>query len=104
MTGQFLQALGDQRGGLGDITATRRDPRAQEGARLLDAGGDRVRQRVAVRGAGGVNGAAPLAALGRLEVQRPGDPDDLAIHGDDAGIGGDLADGQANSLPCRSPA
>jgi hypothetical protein len=28
MTGQFLQALGDQRGGLGDITAAFRDPRA----------------------------------------------------------------------------
>jgi hypothetical protein len=31
MTGQFLQALGDQLGGLGDITAAFRDPRAQEG-------------------------------------------------------------------------
>ncbi len=31
MTGQFLQALGDQRGGLRDVTAALRDPRAQEG-------------------------------------------------------------------------
>lgn len=31
MTGQFLQALGDQRGGLCDITAALRDPRMQEG-------------------------------------------------------------------------
>src|SRR6516162_10513015 len=31
MTGQFLQALGDQRGGLGDVTAALRDSRAQEG-------------------------------------------------------------------------
>ena len=31
MTGQFLQAPGDQRGGLGDVTAAFRDPRAQEG-------------------------------------------------------------------------
>ena len=28
ITGQFLEALGDQRGGLGDITAALRDPRA----------------------------------------------------------------------------
>ena len=31
MPGQFLQAFGDQRGGLGDGTAALRDPRAQEG-------------------------------------------------------------------------
>ena len=31
MTGQFLQALGDQRGGLDDVTAALRDPGAQEG-------------------------------------------------------------------------
>ena len=30
MTGRFPQALGDQRGGLGDVTAALRDPRAQE--------------------------------------------------------------------------
>jgi hypothetical protein len=31
VTGQFFQALGDQRGGLSNITAALRDPRAQEG-------------------------------------------------------------------------
>src|SRR5690349_11870184 len=68
------------------------------GPGLLEAGGDLIRQRVAGRGAGGVDGAAPLAALGRLQVQRPGDFDDLAVHGDDSGVGADLGGGQGEQL------
>ena len=73
------------------------------GAGLLDAGGDRLRQRVAGGGAGGVDGAAPLAALGRLQVQLPGDLDDLAVHGDDPGGRGDLGGGQGEQLALPQP-
>jgi hypothetical protein len=45
--GQLLQASGDERGGLGDVTAALRDPRAQEvefGAGERRAGGEPVQQ------------------------------------------------------------
>ena len=73
------------------------------GPGLPGAGGEPVRERVAGRGAGGVDGAAPLAALGRLQVQRPGDLDDLAVHGDDPGGRGDLGGGQGEQLALPQP-
>ena len=60
-------------------------------------------QRVAVRGADGVDGGAELAALGRLDVQVPGDLDELAVHGDDPGARGDLAGGQGEQLALPQP-
>src|SRR5690348_5371169 len=66
-------------------------------------GGEPVGERVAGRGAGGVDGAAPLAALGRLQVQRPGDLDDLAVHGNDPGGRGDLGGGQGEQLALPQP-
>ena len=74
------------------------------GAGLLDPGGEPVRQRVLLRGADGVGGAAVLAALGRLDVQLPGDLDELAVHRDDPGAGAIWPVVRANSSPCRSPA
>ena len=50
-----------------------------------------------------VDGAAPLAALGRLQVQLPGDLDDLAVHGDDPGGRGDLGGGQGEQLALAQP-
>ena len=47
--------------------------------------------------------AAELAALGRLDVQVPGDLDELAVHGDDPGVGGDLAGGQGEQLALPQP-
>jgi hypothetical protein len=44
-----------------------------------------------------------LAALGRLQVQRPGDLDDLAVHGDDPGGRGDLGGGQGEQLALPQP-
>ena len=69
----------------------------------LDAGGDLVGQRVACRGAGGVDGLAALAALGRPGEQLPADLDDLAVHVDDAGGRVDLADGQGEQLALPQP-
>ena len=73
------------------------------GAGLLDPGGEPVRQRVLLRGADGVGGAAVLAALGRLDVQLPGDLDELAVHRDDPGARGDLAGGQGEQLALPQP-
>ena len=59
--------------------------------------------RYAGLGAGRVDGAAPLAALGGLQVELPGDLDDLAVHGDDPGGRGDLGGGQGEQLALPQP-
>ena len=60
-------------------------------------------QRVAVRGAGGVDGLAALAALGRAGEQLAADLDHLAVHVDDAGGRVDLAGGQGEQLALPQP-
>ena len=87
----------------GEDQPERVDPGLLLGAGLLGPGGEPVRQRVPVRGADGVDGAAVLAALGCLDVQLPGDLDELAVHGDDPGRCGDLAGGQGEQLALPQP-
>src|SRR5690242_18313698 len=70
----------------------------------LEAGGDLLGERVAVRGAGGVDGLAALAALGRPGEELAGDFDDLAVHVDDAGLRVDLGDGQGEQFALPQPA
>ena len=69
-----------------------------------DAGRDLAGQRVALRGAGGVDGLAALAALGRAGEQLAADLDHLAVHVDDAGGRVDLAGGQGEQLALPQPA
>jgi hypothetical protein len=68
------------------------------GARLLCAGGEPLGQRVAGRGADRVDRLAVLAVLRRLDVQVPGDIDDLAVDSDDAGGRVELGGGQGGQL------
>ena len=79
-------------------------PASLLGPGLLGAGRDLLGQRVARRGGARVDGAAALAALGRLQVQFPADLDDLAVHGDDPGGRVDLAGGQGEQLALPQPA
>jgi hypothetical protein len=74
------------------------------GGGLLDAGGEFLGERVAVRGATRVYRLAVLAALGCLGVQVPGDLDHLAVHGDDTAGLVDLPDGQGGQLAPPQPA
>jgi hypothetical protein len=78
-------------------------PGVLPGARLPDAGREHVGEGVALGGAAGVDRAAPLAALGCLDVQRAADLDDLAVHGHDAGGLVDLGDGQGGYLAPPQP-
>src|SRR5689334_10136289 len=70
----------------------------------LEAGGDLLGERVATRSAGGVDGLAALAALGRAGEELAGDLDDLAVHVDDPGGRVDLAGGEGEQLALPQPA
>jgi hypothetical protein len=74
------------------------------GPGLLGAGRDLPGQRVALRSADRVDGAAALTAPGGLQEQFPADLDDLAVHGDDTGSGRDLVQGESEQLPWRGDA
>jgi hypothetical protein len=74
------------------------------GAGLLGPGGEPLGQRVAGRGGARVDGPPPFAVFRRLQVQVPGDLDDLAVHRDHPGRRVDLGDGQGGQLAPPQPA
>ena len=77
--------------------------RAVLSAGLPGAVGDPLGERVPGGGGAGVDGTPPLAVLGRLDVEVPGDLDDLAVHGHDPDSGIELVGGEGGQLAPPQP-